>query len=232
MNSKSLVTFTCTFMCISLFNLYSENSAHYNSDDILYGKDALERIISQGGAQIKIASQSSLEQDEELNKISELASAVDALTQEAKKSDARAQELHDVRHAVAFVKYFSELGLLAQRYFDDALPVIKVIKKRDSGFMWRDLGSATSKIWAESLAMQVFKNPSFRRLLPDAQIDLGTFLNKKFTGHFKSFMVQALLSSEQAKSAFAQFYAALPDAMVTIIKRHYPVFDASMIYNK
>lgn len=223
-------------MCSSIFHIYSrqETSDHVNySDDTLYGKDALKRIVTQVGAQVKIDQRKATQQAEEIKEIAELVSVIDALKLEGQKvQDREKQELYDVRHAVTFVKHVSDLGLLAQRLFEEVLPKVK---KRTYGFLWRDIGNATIKIWSEgdlALAKQFLRHPSFRRLDPKAQKDLATMLNKRFTEHFRSFIVQNARSEAQAREDFAYFYSQLPDLMITLLKRHYPSFDASMVYSK
>lgn len=231
MNSKRLVTFACTLLCTSILVSSNKDQVHY-SDDILYGKAALDRVVTQAGSQVKISSQKKAsEQNAEIKEIIELVGAVDELIKQdaQQKVSSHAQEQNDMRHAITFIKHVADLGLLAQRLFEDALPRAK---KREYGFLWRDIGNATIMIWGDDLAKQFFRHPSFRRLKPDAQKDLLVMLNKRFTEHFRSFMVQNARSEAQAKEDFAYFYNVLPDLMITLLKRHYPSLDASMIYSK
>lgn len=234
MNLQKIIIFLSAAWCISGSGIYakSQDSVHY-SDETLHGKAALKRIISQGASQIKVETSNSDQNKKEIKELTELLLAVDILTQQevAKKSQDNQRE-HEVRHAVAFVKYFIELGLLAQRYFDEVLPEIKLVKKRSSGLLWRDIGTATTRIWSESLAAQVLKNPSFRRLLPAAQKDIAIMLNKRFTGHFRSFMVQSARTDAQAKQDFASFYQELPNLIMTLLERHYSSFNSTMVYSK
>ncbi len=213
-----------------------------DADDTLYGKNALSRIVTKGSAQVKTTSK----KEENINKPKNYKDKEDYDLEEdlifefdylsvgenenfSLPRKTSKEESYDVRHAITFVRHFADLYLLAQRLFDEALPSVK---KRSYGFLWRDIGNATIKIWTEGelcLAKQIFRHPSFRRLHPDSQRTLIEMLNKKFTNHFKSFIVQNACTEEVAKQEFFRFYSQLPEKMVVILKRNYPSIDNSMI---
>ena len=163
--------------------------------------------------------------------LDELEVTVQSQPAEQKSEEMITQEKQfDIRHPVAIVKYVADLEPEAQRLFNQALPHVK---KRSYGFLFRDIGNATIKIWTEDLAKQILYHPSFRRLNPDAQNKLSHYLNRLFTNHFRSFFVQKALNEAQAKELFAQLYRTIPDAMVNkILKNFYPRLELSMIYNK
>lgn len=243
MNKKSLLLVTSSFfICAALYAKNEINNRY--SDDDLFNKEALDRMIPLNGTCIKKAPPSSFVNQSELQKnqlkIQELDGLIGALDEleialppqvvETKSEQLAAQDPKlDTRNAVTIIKHVAELEPLAQRLFKEALPLVK---KRSYGYLWRDLGNATTKIWSEDLAKQVFYHPSFRLLNPKAQQDLVLALNKRFTEYFRSFVLQNVRDEVQAKDDFARFYQTVPKLMVKVLKQHYRTLDVSMIDSK
>lgn len=243
MNKKSLLLVTSSlFICVTLCAKDEINNRY--SDDDLFNKEALDRMIPLNGTCIKKVEPSSLESQQELDKnqlnIQEIDGLIGALDElevvvqpqacekKSKEIPVQAQKI-DTRHAVAIIKHVIALEVTAQKLFQDALPSVK---KRSYGYLWRDLGNATTKIWSDDLAKQVFYHPSFRLLNPKAQQDLILALNKRFTEYFRSFVMQNVRNEVQAKDDFARFYQTVPKLMTKVLKQHYRTLDISMIDNK
>ncbi len=209
MNTKALLLLVSGLFSCTL--LFAEEVVNYrDSDDVLFGKQALDRVIARSGTQIKTQLSVQSHQPE----------------LQGNQSDFTKQ---DIRYAVEFVKAVAQLELRAQHLFNEALPSVK---KRSYGFLPKDLNNATKKIWAEGLAKEMLYHPSFRRLHPDAQNRLGHYLNRLFTSHFRSFMIQRIFDESKANDLFAQLYRTIPESMVTkILKPLYPMLDMSQVLN-
>lgn len=227
------------FICAGLYAQDVVNNRY--SDDDLFNKEALDRMIPLNGTCIKKAAPSihsePLKNQFEIQELDGLIGALDELevalqpqVVEKKSEECAVQDPKlDTRHAEAIIKHVAELEPLAQRLFEEALPLVK---KRSYGYLWRDLGNATTKIWSEGLAKQVFYHPSLRSLNPKAQQDLVLALNKRFTEYFRSFVMQNARNEVQAKDDFARFYKTVPKLMLKVLKQHYRTLDVSMIDNK
>ena len=251
MNTKALLLLVSGLFSYTL--LFAKEVVNYrDSDDILFGKQALDRVIARSGTQIKTqpnvqphqqefqGNQSDFtkqEYDGLIGALDEL-DALEIILQkhvvehvEEKKSEEINPHVKqfDIRYAVEFVKAVAQLELRAQHLFNEALPSVK---KRSYGFLPKDLNNATKKIWAEGLAKEMLYHPSFRRLHPDAQNRLGHYLNRLFTSHFRSFMIQRIFDESKANDLFAQLYRTIPESMVTkILKPLYPMLDMSQVLN-